>query len=162
MRLFVHVNAHGQRHFVGILENIGHRILFEYAPDFIKTDLQLSPFHLPLRTGAVEETKRTFDGLFGLFNDSLPDGWGLLLLDRALQKRGICLEDSIPLQRLAMTGANGMGALEYTPESPRNRITKDIDLDALASDALSILCIVIITASIFGAKNGAKINTRYN
>lgn len=140
MRLFVHVNAHGQRHFVGILENIGHRILFEYAPDFIKTDIQLSPFYLPLRAGAVEETKRTFDGLFGLFNDSLPDGWGLLLLDRALQKKGIRLEDSIPLQRLAMTGANGMGALEYTPESPRNGMTKDIALDALASDALSILC----------------------
>lgn len=140
MRLFVHLNAHGQRHFVGILENTGHKILFEYAPDFLKTDFQLSPFHLPLRRGAMEETKRTFDGLFGLFNDSLPDGWGLLLLDRALQKKGIRLEDSIPLQRLAMTGANGMGALEYTPESPCNGMTKDIDLDALASDALSILC----------------------
>lgn len=96
MRLFVHVNAHGQRHFVGILENIGHRILFEYAPDFIKTDPQLSPFHLPLRTGAVEETKRTFDGLFGLFNDSLPDGWGLLLLDRLCKKEESVLKTAFP------------------------------------------------------------------
>ena len=30
-----------------------------------------------------------FEGLFGVFADSLPDGWGRLLVDRLMKKNGI-------------------------------------------------------------------------
>jgi hypothetical protein len=56
---------------------------------------------------------RLFDGLFGVFNDRLPDGWGRLLLDRTVEKLGIVRQDLTPLDRLAHVGASGMGALSY-------------------------------------------------
>ncbi|MFX5743164.1 HipA N-terminal domain-containing protein, partial [Acinetobacter baumannii] len=60
------------------------QIFFEYDAAFTKMGLELSPFKLPLKTGVIESNDRTFEGLFGVFNDSLPDGWGRLLLDRKL------------------------------------------------------------------------------
>ena len=65
------------------------KIFFEYDADFIKTGLELSPFKLPLKAGVIESNDRTFEGLFGVFNDSLPDGWERLLLDRKLMNLGL-------------------------------------------------------------------------
>ncbi|MBR3676106.1 MAG: HipA N-terminal domain-containing protein, partial [Alphaproteobacteria bacterium] len=76
MRLNVFLNAYGNRLFVGVLEEQNNRIFFEYAPEFIGKNIPLSPFMLPLKQQVYEDEKRTFDGLFGVFNDSLPDGWG--------------------------------------------------------------------------------------
>ena len=86
MRLTVYLNHYGIRREVGLLSEENNRIFFEYAPDFIASGIELSPFKLPLKPGVFEDTKHTFDGLFGLFNDSLPDGWGCLLLDRKLRQ----------------------------------------------------------------------------
>ena len=57
-----------------------------------------------------------FDGLFGVFNDSLPDGWGRLLLDRTVESHGIRRGQLNPLDRLAFVGEHGMGALSYEPD----------------------------------------------
>ena len=89
MRLEVYLNARGERRFVGLLEERGGDILFEYDKRFLDSGIELSPFLLPLRPGVASDPKRTFDGLFGVFNDSLPDGWGLLLLDRLLRRSGL-------------------------------------------------------------------------
>jgi len=48
-------------------------IFFEYDAAFLNTGLKLSPFKLPLKSGVIISHDRTFDGLFGVFNDSLPD-----------------------------------------------------------------------------------------
>jgi len=45
------------------------KIFFEYASDFIKTGLELSPFKLPLKAGVVECQDRVFEGLFGILNE---------------------------------------------------------------------------------------------
>ncbi len=58
------------------------RIFFEYSPEFIATGLELSPFKLPLQSGVMFCEDQIFDGLFGVFNDSLPDGWGRLFMSR--------------------------------------------------------------------------------
>ncbi len=140
MKLRVYLNMYGKRYFVGLLEDTTeHRIFFEYAPEFIKTGIELSPFKLPLKSGVFEDEKRTFEGLFGLFNDSLPDGWGLLLLDRKLQKTGMSVEQITPLQRLSAVGKHGMGALEYEPETeePLNK-ADGLVLDMLAKEAEQI------------------------
>ena len=97
MRLEVYLNARGERRFVGLLEERGGDILFEYDKRFLDSGIELSPFLLPLRPGVASDPKRTFDGLFGVFNDSLPDGWGLLLLDRLLRRR----TDHAPVPALA-------------------------------------------------------------
>lgn len=140
MRLNVFYNAYGKREFVGILDEQDN-ILFEYAPEFLDKDIELSPFMLPLQSGVFEDSKRTFDGLFGLFNDSLPDGWGCLLLDRALRKQGLSLKQITPLKRLSMLGKNAMGALEYEPaeESSSELYNNALNLDELGLEANKIL-----------------------
>ena len=71
--------------------------------------------------------KRTpFDGGFGVFADSLPDGWGRLIFDRYLKNKGLDPNKLTVLQRLALVGNTGRGALEYQPdysESTINEIT---------------------------------------
>ena len=136
MRLEVYLNARGERRFVGLLEERGGDILFEYDKRFLDSGIELSPFLLPLRPGVASDPKRTFDGLFGVFNDSLPDGWGLLLLDRLLRRSGLPLERITPLSRLSLVGSGGMGALEYEPVTPDPEpLPERIDLDGVAEEA---------------------------
>ena len=121
MKLNVFLNMYGSRREVGLLAQKEQRIFFEYAPDFRKSNIELSPFKLPLKAGVFEEKSRIFDGLFGLFNDSLPDGWGCLLLDRKLRKMGKSYAEITPLDRLSLIGADPMGALEYEPADCESR-----------------------------------------
>ncbi len=139
IRLNVYLNAYQKRQFVGVLER-RERIMFEYAPAFLKTGIELSPFMLPLKSGVFVDNEQTFDGLFGLFNDSLPDGWGCLLLDRYLQKQGLSYYAINPLHRLSIIGSQAMGALEYDPTPTQNDNLKDIlQLDSLSKGAVEII-----------------------
>ena len=70
MKLSVYLNTYGIRRMVGLLYENAGRVFFEYSPDFLQSGIALSPFKLPLKPGVFEDEKRTFDGLFGLFNDS--------------------------------------------------------------------------------------------
>ena len=126
-------------HPVGRLAWQDRRILFEYARTFIERGLPISPFHLPVRAGVVYGDPAIFDGLMGVFNDSLPDGWGRLLLDRKLAQMGILAGALTPIDRLAYVGEAGAGALRYRPAHERAHGIASIDLDALAEDARSVL-----------------------
>lgn len=103
---------------------------FEYAPGFVAAPLPVSPFRLPVRAGlsAAGPVPREFEGLHGLFNDSVPDGWGRLLLDRRLVSIGAKPGDVSPIDRLSAVGGNGMGALVFVPELPGGERGQD-DLD---------------------------------
>ena len=138
MKLNVYFNTYGSRKFVGVLEDIGAKIYFQYAPEFIKEGIEISPFKLPLQERVFEGDNSIFGGLFGVFNDSLPDGWGCLLLDRKLQKQGLSFNSIRPLHRLSMVGNNPMGALEYEPSEDIDDMP-DVNLDFLAQDAKKIL-----------------------
>ncbi len=129
-----------KRHKAGRLAVQDRRILFEYDADFLATGLQLSPFELRTRPGVVIANAPMFDGLFGVFNDSLPDGWGRLLLDRAVERAGVLRGELTPLDRLAHVGRNGMGALSYEPD--RSKADGDpvvLKLDKLAAEAATVL-----------------------
>lgn len=91
------------------------RCTFEYANEWIACGFSISPLELPLRTGLFIAEPTPFYGNFGIFEDSLPDGYGRYLLHRMLQKQGIDDLSLTPLQRLAIVGASGMGALTYQP-----------------------------------------------
>jgi serine/threonine-protein kinase HipA len=120
--------------FVGRLALNNRKIFFEYDPGFIETGLHLSPFKLPLKSGVIAAADFTFEGLFGVFNDSLPDGWGRLLLDRALIKHNISPGALSVLDRLCFVGSRGMGALIYEPEvAPSQNIPHD-SLDEIAEE----------------------------
>ena len=62
---------------------------FEYSAEWLSSGFSISPFELPLRSGVFIAKPRPFEGGFGVFDDCLPDGWGLLILDRYLQQKGI-------------------------------------------------------------------------
>jgi serine/threonine-protein kinase HipA len=120
---------------VGRLALVNKQFIFEYAADFLKSGIELSPFKLPLKAGVQICEERVFDGLFGIFNDSLPDGWGRLLLDRKLMGLGINLQALTPLDRLKYVGTRGMGALHYEPEFALERQDdKKIELDQIAEE----------------------------
>ena len=127
--VYVYYRGLGTRQLMGRLLLKNRQIFFEYDADFIKKGLELSPFKLPLKAGIIESNDRCFEGLFGVFNDSLPDGWGRLLLDRKLMNAGINPGKLSPLDRLCFVGRNGMGALSYEPENPGaiSHITNDLD-----------------------------------
>jgi 16S rRNA (guanine527-N7)-methyltransferase len=74
---------------VGRLLDADRRIHFEYDPSFLKSKLELSPFKLPLKPGVFSDGSAELRGLYGLFNDSLPDGWGLRLMHTRMRERGI-------------------------------------------------------------------------
>ena len=102
---------------VGTLAEQGRRIYFEYDTAFLQTGLELSPFKLASQPGLIEHNDRAFGPLPGVFDDSLPDGWGLLLMDRHFRRQGIDPAALSPLDRLAYLGTRTMGALTYHPPS---------------------------------------------
>jgi len=113
----------------------------EYDPAFLKTGLELSPVHHRSGTGLQRPFDAgVFEGLHGIFNDSLPDGWGRLLIDRRARQLGIEPSTLSPLDRLACVGSSGMGALCYAPSIKVWEAGKDdLDLDQLATDAKMVL-----------------------
>lgn len=125
---------------VGELIQEGKGIYFKYYSDFIKTGLEISPLHLPLSDRIYTASLQPFEGLFGVFSDSLPDGWGRLLLDRTLAAQGILMQDVSPLQRLSYIGSRGMGALVYRPQI-ETTFQEDfqIELDAIATEMAIVL-----------------------
>lgn len=100
---------------VGQLAEDKHQLYFQYDQDFLAKDLWLSPYKLPLDPDLFKHKDREFSPVFGLFDDSLPDGWGLLLMDRFLRRQGYEVETLSVLDRLAFLGKNTMGALIYEP-----------------------------------------------
>jgi len=125
---------------VGTLAERDRRVFFEYDEGFLRSGLQLSPIHLPLRAGVFESTAAPFAGLPGVFGDSLPDGWGLLLMDRAFRQRGVSREAISPLDRLAYLGSHAMGALTYHPATgPKDPVDAAVDLDEMAEQAERLL-----------------------
>lgn len=115
------------------------QVFFEYDAGFLARGLNVSPFRLPLESGVQAFDRGLFEGLPGLFNDSLPDGWGRLLFDRAMRGQGLLPDQLSPLDRLAHVGHSGMGALTYEPDYSEQSETKKVDLDWLAAQAQQVL-----------------------
>lgn len=118
---------------VGELISAGKSIYFKYYPSFVKSGVEISPIKLKLNNEVNNAGPVPFDGLYGVFADSLPDGWGKLLLERALAAKGVNIEEITMLDRLAYIGSNGMGALVYKPAmAEETKITFDVELDEIA------------------------------
>lgn len=135
---FLTVLYHGSR--VGRIAETPEKLLaFEYDAAWLRSGFSISPFKLPLEKRVFIAPRDPFDGNFGVFNDSLPDGWGRLLIDRMLIRKSIDPASVSLLDRLAITGRGGMGALEYEPEEHLVNDVAFSDLKTLASASESIL-----------------------
>ena len=112
---------------------------FEYDDSWLREGFALNPFSLPLVKKVFVPKREPFDGLFGVFADSLPDGWGRLLVDRLLLKNHINPATVTPLERLAIVGSAGMGALTYRPENPLTTQNVSLELDEIARECAQVL-----------------------
>ncbi|MDD2972352.1 MAG: type II toxin-antitoxin system HipA family toxin [Lachnospiraceae bacterium] len=113
----------------------GHLVAFEYDEEWIARGFSISPFSLPLQKGVFLPPKYDpFDGLYGVFADSLPDGWGRLLVDRLLTKDKINPAEIDSVNRLAIVASTGMGALTYQPENYLEKRTDTLTLDQIATE----------------------------
>lgn len=113
--------------------------VFEYAKPWLVNGFSISPIELPLRPGSFIAKANPFFGNFGIFEDSLPDGYGRYLLHKALRRKGINASDLSSLDRLAIVGESGMGALTYSPAIELEREEVLRDFDRLQQIALEVL-----------------------
>ena len=112
---------------------------FEYSKEWLTEGFSISPFSLPLEKGVFMPKIDPFEGLFGVFADSLPDGWGRLLVDRLMRKKGIDPFSYGNMERLAIVGETGMGALTYRPVIDMDEKYDDYSLDEIAKECEKIL-----------------------
>lgn len=125
---------------VGTLAKTPNRVVaFEYDSEWLNNGFSISPFSLPLIKKVFIPKYDPFDGLFWVFNDSLPDGWGRLLVDRLFLKNKINPAEIDSLNRLAVVQGSGMGALTYKPEHKFKTENKVSDYDILAQECSKIL-----------------------
>ena len=112
---------------------------FEYDKAWLTEGFSISPLELPLKQGLFIAQAEPFYGSFGIFEDSLPDGYGRYLLHKALLKEGIDDRNLTSLDRLSIVGNSGMGALTYEPITTLSKESETLNFDLLQEKALEVL-----------------------
>ena len=112
---------------------------FEYDKDWLVDGFSISPLKLPLKSGIITADFMPFNGNFGVFEDSLPGGYGEYLLRKVLGRSGINYAALTPVQRLSLVGSSGMGALCYVPESKVSQSDWHGSFDEMQQMALAVL-----------------------
>ncbi len=138
-KLFVHYHGWGERWLLGTLADNGSDLLFEYSPEALKQGLELSPRHLRLREQAYGGFPAHLQRLPGLIADALPDGWGMLLMDRLFRKNGVNPAGLSPLARLAFIGERAMGALTFEPADALQLPTEEVKLLEVAREMQTLV-----------------------
>ncbi|HSC66741.1 MAG TPA: type II toxin-antitoxin system HipA family toxin [Cellvibrio sp.] len=116
-------------------------IAFEYSDEAIKRGLELSAYRLPLNGSKFRKDFPQHQmGLPGPVYDAMPDGWGMLLMDRLFKRRGLNTARIGPLERLTYINSNAMGALSFEPVAPDLFVPEShIPLAQLASEVNEVL-----------------------
>ncbi len=125
----------GRREPVGLLVKIKKTIYFEYDPAWLRQGLELSPLKLPLTPGVLGPFSSHQHHLPGFIADCLPDGWGLLLMQRLFRQRGIQTASS--LDHLAYLGSAIMGGLAFHPSSESSWPT--LSLKQIAKEVSTVI-----------------------
>ena len=112
---------------------------FEYGTDWLADGFSINPFSLPLEKKVFLPKIEPFEGIYGVFADSLPDGWGRLLVDRLMRRNGINPVEMGNLDRLAIVGETGMGALSYRPVITLEESDNSMSLDEIAAECEKVL-----------------------
>lgn len=135
-KLAVYYCGWGEDWLLGNLADDGTQLLFEYSHEAIRQGIAFSPLNLPLREQAHGDFPSFLCRLPGFIADSLPDGWGLMLMDRIFRRNGV---NPGPLDRLAFMGNRAMGALRYEPSEKFNEHEPDWDLLRLTKESERVL-----------------------
>lgn len=138
-KVLVYYEGWGERWLLGTLADNGAQLLFEYSKEALAQQLELSPHKLRLTAQAYGNFPTYLQRLPGLVSDSLPDGWGLLLMDKMFRKAGRNPATLSPLDRLAFVGSRGMGALIFEPADRQELGAEDITLLDLAREVQALV-----------------------
>lgn len=138
-KLEVLFHGWGQNWSLGTLGDNGRDLLFEYSAEALAKGIELSPRHLRLRPYAYAEFPSHQHHLPGLIADALPDGWGMLLMDRLFSASGMDRRAITPLDRLAFIADRAMGALAFQPSLELALPPADLALLALAKEIRSVV-----------------------
>lgn len=128
------ISVHLWGQLVGALSWNKERMLasFQYAPEFLRSGLAVSPLKVPLGPRVFEFPELadtiTFKGLPGFIADCLPEKFGNRLLDTYLANHGRRIDDLNPLERLCYVNTRGMGALEFQPDLESRDLNEPIAL----------------------------------
>lgn len=133
----------------------------EWTATIVERQYRIDPLLYPGEPGLHAARGRSFEGLHGFLSDSLPDAWGRLLMKRRLEKLGIHIDTLSAVDRLALVGSTGRGALVYQPATTPEDDVGLIDLDALAEEARVLLLgddagQIDTLARLGGASGGAR------
>jgi len=133
----------------------------EWEEPVIAAGLPVSPLLYPPERGLQAARSREFEGLHGFLADSLPEGWGQLLMRRRLSKLGVNIDTLTPLERLALVGDQGRGALVFEPATAPPDDIESLNLDELAAASAEILAgedgaLADTLAGLAGASGGAR------
>lgn len=131
-------------HRVGALMEENGQVAFEYAAEFLNSGLEISPFELPLRAGVFTQNDRseTFQGLQGIFADSLPDKFGNAIIERYfIEATDTARHELSALQKLLYIGTRSMGALEYLPpmEGVQPKARESLEISRLVQEARQVV-----------------------
>lgn len=114
-----------------------HIMQFEIAGSFLDLKINPSPLLIKRIPGLQAATPEPFNGLHGVFADSLPDSWGEWLMNKAFLNRGLLVDQITAIDRLAFIGPRAMGALSYVPclEDPDVDTERYLDLADIGREA---------------------------
>jgi serine/threonine-protein kinase HipA len=133
----------------------------EWSPEVLARKLAVAGVYYPPEPGVQAARGGAFGGLQGFLADSLPEGWGYLLMRKRLAKLGVDIATLTPLERLALVGQQGRGALVYSPATTPVEDVETLDLDILATESAELLrgqesALADTLAGLAGGSGGAR------
>jgi serine/threonine-protein kinase HipA len=138
-KLDVYIQFSKQEELIGQLILDNRSILFKYSDAYLKTGKNLSPNQLNFDDNPQTTKEKAFNGLFGVFSDSLPDAWGYLLIKKRLSTNQIAIASLNALDHLTFAGKNSMGALQYKPSEALEQQAIEVNLDKLNNNISAVL-----------------------
>ncbi len=121
---------------IGTLILHNNQIYFNFAAEFKYSNIQISPLKLDIYNTEeiyINNDSKIYQGMPGIFFDSLPDKFGMSFIDRHFESKGYNVKDITLLDRLSFIGDRGMGAIEYEPKLEQDKC-KQINEVLVAKD----------------------------
>ena len=143
MSLEIHPHIFGKK--IGTLLYQNGQVYFEYNEAFKASGLEISPFKLPLQSTQLysnREDTNYYQGLPGVFHDSLPDKFGTKIIEKYFESKNIPPHELNMLQKLIFVGNKSMGAISYHPSEKlmdKHGFDELIDIEAFSRNAQKII-----------------------